>query len=108
MWLSRNRNRPGAVLWCRATIWAVGERGLKRYLLASVGCVALMAAGPADAADQAAPILKAPPAAVWSWSGFYIGGHGGYGWGHDNFSNLNDPIFNGKFPGFLITGFDSQ
>jgi opacity protein-like surface antigen len=25
-----------------------------------------------------------PPAApIWSWSGFYLGAHGGYGWGHD-------------------------
>lgn len=32
-----------------------------------------------------APVLvtKAPASAPASWSGFYIGGHGGYGWGHD-------------------------
>ena len=26
---------------------------------------------------------KAPVAQPWSWSGFYLGGHGGYGWGDD-------------------------
>ncbi len=74
---------------------------------------ALLAAGPAYAADQA-PILKAPPAAIWSWSGFYLCGHGGYGWGRDTFSNLNDHdpffdiFFSGKFPNFVTTGFDSK
>ena len=54
---------------------------MKGNLLASVAVVALIAAGPALAADLP---MKAPPAvaaAVWSWSGFYIGVHGGYGWG---------------------------
>src|SRR5436190_1743820 len=30
------------------------------------------------------PVYKAPPAgmpAPWSWTGFYVGGHGGYAWG---------------------------
>ena len=36
----------------------------------------------AYAADLAAPVYKAPPASVapFNWSGFYIGGHAGYGW----------------------------
>ncbi len=35
--------------------------------------------GVAQAADL--PVKAMPPAAVaWSWTGFYIGGHGGYGW----------------------------
>src|SRR5262249_24068019 len=66
----------------------------KRHLLASVGLVSLMAATSASAADIA-PVLKAPPAPVWSWSGLYIGAHGGYGWGHDHFT---DTIFGGKAP----------
>src|SRR5450432_1050678 len=51
------------------------------------------AAGPAGAADQA-PALKSPPAvAAWSWSGLYLGGHAGYAFARDPFS---DPFFQGK------------
>ena len=35
---------------------------------------------------------KAPPMAPATWSGFYLGAHGGYGWGHDPFST-NEEIF---------------
>jgi outer membrane immunogenic protein len=49
---------------------------------------ATMAAVPAaSAADLAArPYTKAPPAMVevWNWTGFYIGGNGGYSWGRSN------------------------
>jgi opacity protein-like surface antigen len=79
---------------------------VKGHLLASVAVVALVVAGPAIAADLP---LKAPPKATpWTWSGFYIGGHGGYGWGHDGLSTVNDPFFFGKFPGFSVPGFDSK
>ena len=80
---------------------------MKGHLLASAAIVALTVAGPALAADLP---LKAPPpvAAPWSWSGFYVGVHGGYGWGHDSFTDLNDPFFTGKFPGFAATGFDPK
>jgi len=80
---------------------------LKGNLLAGVAAVALMAAAPALAADLP---LKVPPAAaaVWSWSGFYVGAHGGYGWGHDSLTDLNDPFFAGKFPNFTVTGFDPK
>jgi outer membrane immunogenic protein len=80
---------------------------LKGHLLASAAVAALIVAGPAGAADL--PLkAPAPVAAVWSWSGFYVGGHGGYGWGHDSFTNLNDPFFTGKFPNFASTGFDPK
>ena len=67
--------------------------GLKRHLLASVGLIALTVAGSASAADV--NIARPQPAAVWNWSGIYIGAHGGYGWGRDPFS---DVIFSGKAP----------
>jgi outer membrane immunogenic protein len=61
---------------------------MKKFLLGTVGLVALgMAVGPASAADLAArPVYKAPPmvAAVYDWSGFYIGINGGWGETHDN------------------------
>jgi hypothetical protein len=91
---------------CASRLIEVGAI-LKAHLLASVAIVALAAAAPALAADLP---LKAPTlvAAPWSWSGFYIGGHGGYGWGHDSFTNVNDPFFGGKFPSFTATGFDPK
>ena len=42
---------------------------MKRILLGSVGLVALMAAGSANAADIAAPVYKAPPVAPVCLSG---------------------------------------
>ncbi|MBB1092473.1 porin family protein [Rhodopseudomonas palustris] len=54
---------------------------MKKFLLGSVALIALGAA-PAMAADLAArPYAKAPPiiAAVYDWSGFYIGANGGWG-----------------------------
>ncbi|MEH2534483.1 outer membrane immunogenic protein [Bradyrhizobium sp. AZCC 1588] len=54
---------------------------MKKYLLATVALIAF--AAPAAAADLAArPYTKAPPApiaAVYDWSGFYIGANGGWG-----------------------------
>ncbi|MBR1189049.1 outer membrane beta-barrel protein [Bradyrhizobium sp. AUGA SZCCT0240] len=53
---------------------------MKKFLLGTVALVAF--AAPAAAADLAArPYTKAPPmiAAVYDWSGFYIGANGGWG-----------------------------
>lgn len=56
---------------------------MKKLLLGAVSLLALGAVAPASAADLAArPYTKAPPmmAAMYDWSGFYIGGNGGGGW----------------------------
>ena len=57
---------------------------MKKFLLGSTaGLIALGMSVPAMAADLAArPYTKAPPAmvaAIYDWSGFYIGANGGYG-----------------------------
>ena len=55
---------------------------MKKVLLVTASLIALGAAAPATAADLAArPYTKAPPmiAAVYDWSGFYIGANGGWG-----------------------------
>jgi outer membrane immunogenic protein len=55
---------------------------MKKFLLGTVGLIALSISAPASAADLAArPYTKAPPtiAAVYDWSGFYIGANGGWG-----------------------------
>ena len=55
---------------------------MKKILLTTVALAAIGTATSASAADLAArPYTKAPLmiAAVYDWSGFYIGGNGGYG-----------------------------
>ena len=64
---------------------------MKRTILsACAGLVAVAAmASPSVAADIARPAYKAPVfvAPAFSWSGFYIGVNGGYGWGHSDWNN---------------------
>jgi len=62
---------------------------MKKLLLASVAGVVLVAGAPADAADLGQrPVYKAPPVVapvpVFTWTGCYIGAHGGFGWGRDH------------------------
>jgi len=63
---------------------------MKKFLLGTVALAAL--AAPASAADLAArPYTKAPPpmlAAVYDWSGFYIGANGGWGSGYNSWDSL--------------------
>ena len=58
---------------------------MKKLIAAAAGTLALGLAAPASAADLAArPYTKAPPmvAAMYDWSGFYIGINGGGGSSH--------------------------
>ncbi|OJU30427.1 MAG: hypothetical protein BGN91_04445 [Nitrobacter sp. 62-13] len=76
----------------------------------------LISASAASAADLAArPYTKAPvyapPAAVYNWTGFYIGGHVGGAFGGDN--NIAAPGFTGNgndgvFMGGVQVGYDTQ
>jgi outer membrane immunogenic protein len=61
------------------------EREMKKFLLATVGLVALVGiTAPASAADMA---VKAPPPPppppIYNWTGFYIGGNGGWAQSHN-------------------------
>ena len=83
---------------------------MKHLLLASVSCLALIAATPGQAADLPAkmPMKAAPiaPTPVFSWTGFYIGGNVGYGWGQKGFadSTSNDLLVSyGSYPGISIS-----
>ena len=64
---------------------------MKKYLLASVAALGIVAAGAASAADL--PSRKGPVAApvymppALTWTGFYVGANAGYGWGNVNTSN---------------------
>jgi outer membrane immunogenic protein len=78
------------------------EGAMKKFLLASGALAALIAAAPAVAADLGirtpAPAY-APP--VSDWTGFYVGGHAGYGWGRDPFTETFLPI-SGGVPGVQV------
>lgn len=70
---------------------------MKQFLL---GCAAaVFGAGAAFAADlpARAPAQIYSPASAYSWSGFYIGAHGGYGWGENKFRDLSITLSEGKF-----------
>jgi outer membrane immunogenic protein len=64
---------------------------MKKILLASAGLFALSMSAPAMAADLAArPYTKAPvPAAVYNWTGFYIGLNAGGGWSRNCWDLIN-------------------
>lgn len=62
-------------------------------------------AGVANAADipapapARAPVYVPPPAAIYNWSGFYVGAMGGYGWSNSQGNDLK-----GGFAGGTIGG----
>jgi outer membrane immunogenic protein len=57
---------------------------MKKFLVAGIAAAAFCAA-PAFAADMPvkAPAMVAP---VWNWTGFYLGGQAGYGWGKSSYN----------------------
>jgi opacity protein-like surface antigen len=65
----------------------------------------LAGAGVAGAADLAvkAPVYKAPPVILSDWAGFYLGIHGGYGWGKTTFDSPFD-FLDGNPKGGLFGG----
>jgi outer membrane immunogenic protein len=67
---------------------------MKRYLKYLLGAVSLLSPLAAHSADLA---VKAPPApvaaAVYNWTGLYIGVNGGWGWGNQDPVNLFDTRF---------------
>ena len=58
----------------------------KLIVCALMAMSAITSIGPASAADMAvkSPYAAAPP--LFSWSGFYVGLHAGYGWGENNWN----------------------
>ncbi len=81
-----------------------GDKGMKKFLLGTVGLVALGLA-PASAADLAArPYTRAPVpmiAALYDWSGVYIGINGGGGWSRKCWDLTSNAI------GAVVTTFPS-
>ena len=69
---------------------------MKKVLYACGALVALIATGPSLAADLA--VRAVPPVyAPNDWSGFYIGAHAGWGWGHDPGISSNGFVGGGQF-----------
>jgi len=73
---------------------------MKRFTLTA--CASLLAAAmamPSFAADLPRPAYKAQPyyVAPFSWSGFYVGINGGYGFGKSNWTNTATGISTGDF-----------
>jgi outer membrane immunogenic protein len=62
---------------------------MKRIPLTTVALGVLALRTPALAADLAVKAPVAPP--VYDWSGFYIGGFGGYAFGNHNLNNALGP-----------------
>jgi outer membrane immunogenic protein len=66
---------------------------MRMRLLVTSALATVLVAGAAQAADllTKAPVMKAP-VAPFSWTGFYIGGHAGYGWGDKKWSDWFNPL----------------
>jgi outer membrane immunogenic protein len=81
---------------------------MKKFLLGAVGLVALGMAAPASAADLAArPYTKAPPpvmAAMYDWSGFYIGINGGWGQSRETYNWLGYSAVSANATGGTVGG----
>jgi outer membrane immunogenic protein len=60
---------------------------LRSLLLSSAAAIALSTGAlAADLPSRAPPPVYVPPAPIFTWTGFYIGGQIGYGWGQNNVS----------------------
>jgi outer membrane immunogenic protein len=64
----------------------------KMILAVSALAISTMSAYAADLPAKARP-YPPPPLPVWSWTGFYIGGHLGAGWSRNEFSEGRDGHF---------------
>ena len=77
-----------------------------RWTLVAVAAIVVAATGHTLAADLSTPSLPPPlPAAVYNWTGFYLGINSSFGTGNSNWSD--GPIgTTGSFPtsGFLVGG----
>jgi outer membrane immunogenic protein len=73
---------------------------MRKFLLGTIGLVALGMAAPASAADLRARPAPPPPyvAPIYDWSGFYLGANGGWG------QSRNCWDFDGIVGGFISDG----
>jgi outer membrane immunogenic protein len=82
-----------------------GLAQMKKYLLAGVviGAVTVAMTGSVVAADM--PVMPAPiPMPVFSWTGFYVGLHGGWGFSDVGFHKISADIGDHTMDGGLAGG----
>ncbi len=80
---------------------------MQRFTIsACAGLLALAMASPSLAADLPRPAYKAPlySAPGFSWSGFYVGINGGYGWGNTNWANTSGTSADFDVKGWMFGG----
>lgn len=79
---------------------------MKRFLLAvGAGLMTAAMASPSSAADLPRPVYKAPVyVAGFSWTGFYVGINGGYGWGKSSWTNATAATGDFNIKGPLVGG----
>jgi outer membrane immunogenic protein len=83
---------------------------LKKYLLIAASVLFAASAFAADKPVKKPIYTKAPPAPIYLWTGFYVGGNVGYGWGDANTdvtgnANVTASIRNGpSFPASFAFG----
>jgi outer membrane immunogenic protein len=108
--LAKSDDGRKPVRGCPANPWKA--QPMKKLQLGTVALLALGAAAPAPAADLGAnPYNKAPAyaAPIYSWTGFYIGGHLGGAFSSDNsFSGLVLSNYDARFLGGVQVGADYQ
>lgn len=78
---------------------------MKRIWFAAAAVLAV-SAGAASAADLAPSYVKAPVAAVYDWTGFYVGGSVGGGWQRSATAYNSDPSY-ALGPGLFIFALDN-
>jgi len=72
--------------------------------IVGIAALATLAVTPSFAADMSPPVLKAPPPApVYSWTGFYLNGGGGYGYWEADTTTVLNPFFPGAGTCVLCT-----
>jgi outer membrane immunogenic protein len=84
------------------------HKGTMRSLLVLAGLAGAAVFSSAMAADISRPVYKAPPAGAlpvtYDWTGFYIGGHVGYGWAEKDWRDAFGLNVSNKANGFLGGG----
>jgi outer membrane immunogenic protein len=93
LWHSRDRIHRREAVYLRESD-RTGVQRLKRIFIAVAAVASLFTTGAiaADLAPRMYAKAPAPVAAVYDWTGFYIGGNVGYSWGR---SNDNSTFANG-------------